>query len=69
MLSISLIQKVSLFQWGHHVRGEVVVAGARQLPEAFVELEAEMGDLGAKCERSGVAQEFRQFKDCMSLLR
>ena len=43
------------------MRGEVAVAGARQLPEAFVELEAEMGDLGAECERSGVAQEFRQF--------
>ena len=46
--------------WGHHVRGEAT-AEQRQLPEAFEELEDDMGLLGSLCRESNVEDEFREF--------
>ncbi len=46
--------------WGHHVRGEAT-AEQRQLPEAFEELEEDMGVLGLLCRESNVEDEFREF--------
>lgn len=46
--------------WGHHVRGEAT-AEQRQLPEAFSELEDDMGVLGSLCRESNVEDEFREF--------
>ena len=46
--------------WGHHVRGEAT-AEQRQLPEAFEELEDDMGILGTLCRESNVEDEFREF--------
>ncbi len=46
--------------WGHHVRGEATTE-QRQLPEAFEELEDDMGVLGSLCRESNVEDEFREF--------
>lgn len=46
--------------WGHHVRGEAT-AEQRQLPQAFEELEDDMGVLGSLCRESHVEDEFREF--------
>ena len=48
-------------QWGHHVRGELII-DHRQLPTPFAPIEShDMSDLSANCRHAGVLDEFRQF--------
>lgn len=47
-------------QWGHHVRGELVVT-QRKLPHDFVSLKEDMSVLASKCKEHDLEDEFKKF--------